>query len=542
MTAVRATAYPDAWALSLRLKVDGHPFDMRGREFQQQIIRDESPWIVMPKGAQLGLTTIFLVRTFHWLTKRRWKHLYLLPLKAGAVPFVQGRVDPVIESNKVLEHQFSSVDNRLHKQTRDKINLYFRGTNIWTELREVPADVIVFDERDKMVEENIPEAMARLDGSLVSRVVELSTPTVPGHGVDSDESWGASDQHRWFVRCPYCARTQTFTVDENVVIGELPEECFLRCSHCHKKIDDKTRVSLNETGFWVAQQPDGAKRGYHISQLNSPTKTISGFMQNYFDGQKDGRKMRAWWNNNRGEAYAAAGDKFTVELLDKCRDDFHLGGIPGGSGLYIGVDQGNLLHVSACFIQGGKRIKWQMKLFGGDDKWVKLDDWLSQLTNFTCVIDAHPEKTKASDLAMKYHGRVFLGFEKDRPDQSEMAVFSAVKVGDAPKVNIDRTAAFDAGINSYLNGNTRLPKDAREIGEHMPRLSYNGFYHHMIQQARKEEEDTNGRIIARWVKNKNPDHWHHADMFEYVATMREPAMVVPPGVGEIFTAAGGVMG
>jgi hypothetical protein len=162
--AAQVRVWPDVWAEELKLKVDGHPFSVKGREFQIQIIRDESEWIIMPKGAQMGLT-IFLVRTFHWIVNRGWHHLYLMPLKTGAIPFVQGRIDPIISSNDELAKRFKSVDNRLHKQTVENIALRIRGTNIWTELREIPSDVLVMDERDKMVEDNIPEAMARLDGS-----------------------------------------------------------------------------------------------------------------------------------------------------------------------------------------------------------------------------------------------------------------------------------------------------------------------------------------------------------------------------------------
>ncbi len=49
----------------------------------------------------------------------------------------------------------------------DDIAFRIRGTNIWNELREIPADVLVLDERDMMVEDNLPEAFARLDGSIV---------------------------------------------------------------------------------------------------------------------------------------------------------------------------------------------------------------------------------------------------------------------------------------------------------------------------------------------------------------------------------------
>jgi len=196
-------------------------------------------------------------------------------------------------------------------------------------------------------------------------------------------------------------------------------------------------------------------------------------------------------------------------------------------------------------MKNGKRVMWQIKLLaprGGKSMWTQLDEWLSSLGSFTCVIDAEPEKTYAQDFSKKYPGRVFVGFEKDRPDQAEMAVFSDVKQGDVAKVNIDRTAAFDQVIKSYMDGNTRLTADARELGEAMPRLSFNGFYHQMCQMVRAPEYDKNDRLIYRWKKNKNKDHWHHADMFELIATLKEPYTTLSPEEAELFARAGGVFG
>lgn len=517
---------------------------MRGREYQRDIIRDESPHIVIPKGAQLGLTTVFLIRTFHWMTKRKWKHLYLLPLKTGAVPFVQGRMDSLIDSNKELASQFSSVDNRLHKQTREKVNLYIRGTNVWTELREIPVDVIVFDERDKMVEDNIPEAMARLDGSKIQRIVELSTPTLPGHGVDSEDSWGASDQHRWYVPCPHCSRRQTFTFEESVVVGDTARECYLRCMYCNKQITDDEKAAANEFGYWEPDDPSADVRGYHINQLNSPTKPIHGFVDNYFKGQSDSKLLRAFFNNNLGLPYTAPGNQITPELLDKCIGrGFTLGGIPAG-GVFVGVDVGTVLHMSASYFWNGKRHKWAMQTFAdkpGYGMWGQLDDFLNGLSSFVCVIDAHPEKTQARDLSVKYPGAVWIGFEKDRPDQAAIADWRPFEYGEEAEVVIDRTMAFDTVMTSYMKGNTVLPIDAREIGENMPTKPYNGFYYQMCQQAADEEEDAKGRTVRRWVKNKNPDHWHHCDMFELIASLREPSVIINPTVGEMFARSGGVI-
>lgn len=542
-----AVLHPDVWAEMLKLRVDGHPFDLKGREYQVDIIRDESPWIVMPKGAQMGLTTIFLIRTFHWVKMRRWHHLYLMPLKTGAIPFVQGRIDPIIKSNPSLAAHFTTVDNRLHKQTINDIALRIRGTNIWNELREIPSDCLVMDERDRMVEENIPEAMARLDGSHIKRITELSTPTQPGHGVDAEDAWRASDQHRWYVPCPHCGRRQTFTVEENVVIGDKKEDCFLRCSFCKKPISDEERAEANAKGSWAPDNTTGTKRGYHINQLHSPTQTIPGFMDNYFLGLSQSKYMRAWFNNNRGEPFVALGDQITPELIQSCvpSGGHQWGGIPNGP-VYIGVDVGNVLHCRADFLDntGKKRIFWQLKIFAdkpGESMWDQLDKWLSGLGAFTCVIDAHPEKSKAKELALKYHKRVWIGFEKDSPDQPEVALYNKPKVGEVGRVNIDRTAAFDDQINRMIDGRLVMPSDVFQLGELMPRLPWNGYVYQLCQQVRDEEEDDRGRVVSRWKKNKNKDHWHHADMFVEIATHKKPYVSINAGVGELFRRAGGVI-
>jgi hypothetical protein len=75
----------------------------------------------------------------------------------------------------------------------------------------------------------------------------------------------------------------------------------------------------------------------------------------------------------------------------------------------------------------------------------------------------------------------------------------------------------------------------------MPRLSYNGFYYQMCQQVRAPEYDKAERLIYRWKKNKNPDHWHHADMFEMVATFKKPYLRLTPEAGELFAKAGGLV-
>lgn len=570
MRGIQALAWPDVWALDQHLEVDAHPFDLRGREYERDILRDESEVIVVPKGAQLGLTTVFILKSAHVITQRAKTVLYLLPLKAGSVQFVQGRIDPILDSNPNLAAAFSRTDNRSQKVTAKGVKWYIRGTNIQSELREAPADVLVLDERDVANEDNLEDAYARLDGSKYARVYELSTPTVDGHGVYAEDGWESTDKMRWWVPCYHCQAMQVIEFEANVLpyLESTIEECHdsCRCIHCERPWTDDMRAAMNEGGQWVPDSPGAAKRGYHLSQFNSPTKSLTheklGILVNWFKGQRDAKKLKAFHNLALGLAYAAPGDKFTIELMDRARRDFSMGGGVDGQ-LCIGVDVGHDVLYVTVWVKKGKKLRlWKAETVVSDGtlkKWGVFErDFLQSLSNWICVIDAHPDKEEVESLSKKYSGRLWMGFEKDRPEQEATAKFQEAKYLEPAKVNIDRTMALDSYIKLFLDGNAELPREARDIGEYMPNKAYNAYYHQHLQMTRVEQADASERLVARWVNGKvsldsitqkatakagnRPDHWHHSGMFGWVASMQDSPLIIEPEVGEMFQLAGGLIG
>lgn len=564
---IQALAHPDAWAAQLRLEVESRAFTLKGREYQRAILRDESQTIICPKGAQMGLTTVFLVKSCHAVTKRGWTVLYLLPFKAGTAPFVQGRIDPMIDSSKRLQRLFKRVDNRTQKVTVDGVRWYIRGTNIHSELREVPADVLVLDERDISNSEFLGDAYERLSGSTVQRVYELSTPTIDGHGVYGEDGWRATDQMQWWVACPRCDHKQVLGFEENIIahLGDTIDECVdaCRCQHCGAPFSDLDRAAMNATGEWVPANPGATTRGYHISQLNSPTKKLAdpkmGMLVNWFKGQTDAGALKDFYTLGLGLPYSALGDKFTVELLDSARADYGEGTIVAGH-LCIGIDQGvDSLHVTVWAKDGIKfRLARAMVITGevGLSKWQVLErDVLQAYSGWTAVCDAHPDKEDCESIAQRYPGQFWMGYEKDRPDQKETANFDKVVYGEPGAVKIDRTMAFDSYIKSYILGQAKLPREAREMGEHMPNKPYNGFYHQHLQMARVHQADSTRELVARWVNGNmstkpgakrqakksgnRPDHWMHSSMFAYVAGMGDAPLVIEPEVGQMLALAGG---
>lgn len=548
LRAAQRLARPDVWAEDMKLRVDGRPFDLSGREYIRAVIRDSSNEILVRKAAQTAFTITFLVRTFHWIIERKWHHLYLLPLKTGSVPFVQKRIDPIIASNEILNHKFNSVDNRTHKQTTEDIALLIRGTNVESELQETPTDVVVFDEYDRMTTDWLSDAKHRADGSAIKRFTYLSTPTVPGHGLDAEDMWWSSDQHQWFVPCPHCGRKQTFSLDENVKLGSDQWESVFECQFCSKVITDRQRRDANQFGVWDATNPGARKRGYAINQFHSPMMSLEDILEGYFIGQRDAKVLKSFFNQSLGMPYTAPGDQLTKELLDACIDPAHrMGGIPA-SAVYLGVDVG----YDEIYVEANYRTRhgslalwnlWHIRDRPGKTAWEILDETvLSKLSSWLCVCDAHPDKRGARYLSVKYPGKFWMGFEKDRPEQEEIAKWDKVTYREPNKVIIDRTLIFDTLINDMMTGHCVLPFGARELGEEMPRRDYNAYYSHLIQMVRVEEPDARDRIVASWQKNKNPDHWHHAKMFSWVAATRRAPMGVPANVGRAMKNAGTLVG
>jgi hypothetical protein len=531
---MRAVARADVWANSLQLKVDAKRFTTNDRKYIVAPLRDSSDEIVIKKAAQMGFTVGFIVVALHKVTEKKLNGMYLLPFKQGARTFVQARIDPILESSPQLKGYFHNVANVSHKQTNESVNFYIRGTNIRAELVEAPVDFEIWDERDRFVDKFLGDARARMDASSYGKLIQLSTPTAPGIGIDADDNWRLSDQCKWEVACPHCGRYQTLAWDENIKLGDNEYDSVLECSLCHKRITETERIQLNSTGRWVPQYLDGRKRGYHITQLNSPNKNLRKMLKEWFDAVEDAQKYRDFVNLVLGEPYAGRGDKFEESILDKSRTGDRLRFVPDGP-IFGGVDVGAVLHGTFhCLDRHGNRRLWDLKIFRNFNQ---LEKYLRDLHNFNLVIDAHPETTKAKELAKKFKGHIWLGLEKDKTDHTEMTKFDDRK----QEVSINRTMAFDQYIWDFERGKYILPKNARELGEHMPKKPYSGFYAHHFEMVRVPTELPDGRNVVRWVKTRNKDHWHHSGMFSLIAMQKRPTMVIPANISQAFANAGGLI-
>src|SRR5713101_4997494 len=253
------------WALR-KIHLDGRPFSFKGHEYLRAIYDDQSPYVVITKGAQVGGSTYAILRSLH-ACATGLNVIYFFPTRTDVLDFSRSRVTPLLVENQFLADMLTDTDTAGLKKIGDAF-FYMRGMQSQVGMKSVPGDLLIFDELDETEPIAKSLAMERLSHSDYKRVIEVSNPSLPDYGID--ETYQKSDQRHWSLKCPSCAKWSAPEREFPRKLGEevriiLPREdgsFFLACSHC--------QAPLNiDQGEWVADFPDRSIHGYRISQLFS---------------------------------------------------------------------------------------------------------------------------------------------------------------------------------------------------------------------------------------------------------------------------------
>ena len=231
------------WAEGLLL--DGQSFSLRQHEYQRDILAEVAPRQVFLKGAQVGVTSIQMLRTLHGLISKRYPQgcLYLFPSRTDVLDFSRGRFNPLISDNECIARHVHDTDTVGIKRIGGSM-LYLRGARSTgkagglkrtsTQLKSIPVDKIIFDEYDEMEGGMVDLALERLSHSSVREEVYLSTPTIPDYGVD--KLFQDSDQRHWFIRCQKCGGETCLELTFPDCLEELPDGRVIRlCRKCRDR-------------------------------------------------------------------------------------------------------------------------------------------------------------------------------------------------------------------------------------------------------------------------------------------------------------------
>lgn len=489
----RATSEPlAAWALR-RIRLEGRPFSFEGHQYLRAIYDDTSLHVVITKAAQVGGTTFAILRSLH-ACLTGLNVIYFFPTRTDVLEFSKSRVSPLLADNEFLASQMRDTDTAGLKRIGEA-HLYLRGMQSTVGMKSVPADMIVFDELDETEPQAKNLAKERLAHSDYKRIIELSNPSLPDYGID--ESYQASDQRHWTLRCPGCGVWTSLEKEFPRKLGQevrviLPREdgrFYRACPKCQAELDV-------DQGEWVADYPDRTVHGYRISQLFSSKVDPGEILKEY----RTTRFPERFFNLKIGVPWADLERRLDVaSVLALCTDVPMLEKSDGPC--LMGVDTGKDLHV--VVLQEDPRYEDRNRLvhLAVCQDFAELDGLMEKFNVERCVIDGLPETHATRAFAKHHQGVVFMNFFNDNQRGS------ARWDHDSQVVVVNRTEALDASRAAVRDKKVLLPRCTPLVDL---------FARHMASDAKVlEEDEETGAKKYRYVRT-GEDHFSLAFTYAWM--------------------------
>lgn len=513
------------WAVKRIVMEDGEPFSLDDYPYVEEIInsRAKRNWVM--KGAQTGLTTAAYTISFFEIDYHKRDVIYFFPTNKMADRFSKTRFSNAIDWSDYLKARITRDDIEL-KQI-DTSTLYILGANSESNLRGTSAGRLFFDELDAWTERQIYMAEERASGQKNNDKIiwAFSTPKYPNHGIH--KQFLRSTQEHYHFDCPHCqeqVRLDWQPNDEDPtdfgafrLFGETQDDpeiykSYIKCPKCDEKLDHAAKSdwlrakTRGGTGEWIALNPDADplnSRGFHISQLYSPTVEPWELAFHYLRGRGDEDARREFYNSKLGLPYIEDAHQVLDSHIEACFEkgpSFSMSSARPKStrdGLFtLGIDQGGPVHhwtaVRWLFdkSRGGSPIDMAIGRVAGCGR-VLAEDWPSLWGLMRayrvrcCVIDWGPDPTKPREMARQFADYVYLcqvveglvGRElRIVEDEYGASVVKADKVGWTSK-SLGRIMAGDMEfpVDLPLEFRDHVKAPVRSLKQ-MPDKSYRAFY------------------------------------------------------------------
>jgi Phage terminase large subunit (GpA) len=512
-------------------------FRVMGQPFPGPFGFDHHPWLyevhtstfdedVSKKAAQTGFTewAINLALYSIW---RGYSTLYVLPTSSDASEFSAGRFDPALALSPQLASIFTDVNNVHMKQTINA-TLYVRGSKSKAKLKSIPTAVIVLDEVDEMDEAAVKLSESRQAGQLYTKNAKLSTPTVPGFGIDVH--YELSTQADYHFKCPSCSQYISLDYPRNFKItADSLNDPNIDNSHyfCHlceailrheDKINFLKHQHFGGTGKYIHQFGQRSIGGWSINQMYSMAHAGKPrtFARAALGAELNSVNKQEFMNSNMGKCWVGSDARLTEEDIRKnVRSGFFLGNHAHKGPRTMGIDVGIRLHVK---IHEWEPIMdrvpygyipndaYRPKLIYGEPLDQGTDDFrrvLQLFYEYGCmglVIDAEPERREAARLCQKLNG---LGYMCDYQFSQQG---KQLNVDDKElSVKANRTVWMDQVLYRHREGKIVLPEDVSDE-----------YIKHLKEPVRVRRQDKLGNQYGIYV-NAGPDHDTHASVYSEIA-------------------------
>lgn len=479
---------PLAWVVTNNLQTEnGKPIEFTNHPFMLKPYNDLSPDMVCIKSAQVGFSTMAILKVL-WLNRYHRVNVgYVLPTQNIVADFVTPKVNPLISRNPIIAGIVSDSSKSLKKV--GEFFTYFRGAFSEREAIAISLDVLILDELDRMNDMSIVNTYdSRLQASQYAWRWRFSNPSIPSYGVH--ELWGESTQGHWFVKHS-CGHYMYMDFEQDIhskthYIDQ--DRRIFACGACHGEITDQHR----RLGDWVEKFPTRKRTGYWISQLLVPYVSAERILS-----QKEESSIDFFYNFVLGKAYQPSEFLINREAILKA----NVPSLADKTNVMIGCDSGKTKH----YVIGNKSGIFN---YGKTEDWAEIEHYIKHY-RATCVIDALPDFTVPEALARKYPSQVYVNYYVH--DSKNFDVVRKKEGQEFGVIQSDRTKLFDLVASEISQRRIKFYQAPSQLEE---------LIYHMENMYRVVEPDTRGVEKAKWdTKENKPDHWAHAVAYYQVARM-----------------------
>ena len=237
------------------------------------------------------------------------------------------------------------------------------------------------------------------------------------------------------------------------------------------------------------------------------------------------RGQQEFRNSDLGEAFVVEGGGLTLDVLDRCREEYSLEEY-AGERCVMGVDVEIKLHVVIRELSEQARedpTRPRRLWFAGIvDAFEDLEALMERFNVAGTVIDAQPEVHKVAEFARRHplqvrvawYGRQDSGFE-----------WVSAQDGRPDGLRLNRLEALERAFQRFHDRLAALPAEARQLGGGS-RRGHGEYYRELRAPQRTLEQDAQGNWRERWFDRGLPDHFAHAEVYSLYAEQ----IVLPPAV------------
>lgn len=365
----------------------GLAIEFHDRAFLKAIYEDLSPYQVVLKAPQIGLTTLMVIKTM-WVANYLKKDIiYTLPTQSDVQDMASGKINRIVAQNQSFRKWVKDHDSVESKQVGDN-TIYYRGTWTTKAAMMVASSLNVHDEVDASKQDVLEQYETRLQARAGGWRWYFSHPSLPDYGVD--KFWQISDQKHWFITCNACDEVQFLSWPESI---DQDRKVYV-CKACNAELSDDER----RNGKWFAKYKEREFSGYWVSQLMCPWITAEKICTDFSE-----KTPEYFWNYVLGLPYMGGDAKLTqMHLFQNLTQKQDVA--EKDERVVLGIDTGKKLD----FVLGNQRLG----LFhhGDAQDYTMLNGFMERWPLCIAVIDAGGDFIGAQQFFERWPGRVFKAY------------------------------------------------------------------------------------------------------------------------------------